>query len=374
MLALLLIVQTIALIVLIGRLLPGRHRRPPVLPIEDRGPPRVSVLLPTFNEVRRVQPCLEGLMRQGPTVREILVIDGNSSDGTAELVASAAARDGRIRMVYEPPRPNEWVGKVWALQHGLDNTAGEWLLNVDADIEPEPGLVAAAVDVAERLGLDVVSFSPRFAGQTAAEQWLQPALLVSLVYRNGVAGRDGRMAPARTMANGQCFLARRDTLAARGGYAIARTSFSDDVTLARRLAGRGVRVGFLDGSRLFQVHSYESLGEMWREWGRSIDLKDATTRAQLLGDVAVVTVTQGVPLVLLAACAFGAVHGRVGTALVIVNALLVAIRIAMLGALAQSYTLKHWTYWLSPIADPLAAARVFVSALSQKKSWRGRRF
>ena len=45
-------------------------------------------------------------------------------------------------------------------------------------------------------GRDVVSFAPRFAGMTAAEQWLQPSMLLTLVYRFGAAGRRRRAVPA----------------------------------------------------------------------------------------------------------------------------------------------------------------------------------
>jgi len=374
LLTLLLIAQSIALVVLIGRLLPGRHRRPPVLPIHDAGPPRVSVLLPTYNEVKRVEPCLEGLMLQGSTVREILVIDGNSADGTADLVRVVSARDARIRVVPEPPLPNAWIGKVWALQHGLENASGDWVLNVDADIEPRPGMVAAAVQAATELNLQAVSFSPCFAGQTAAEQWTQSALLLTLVYRGGAVGRDGIVPAHRTMANGQCFLIRRDVLVANGGYATARTSFADDVTLARHLARQGVRVGFLDGSRLFMVRSYESLGQMWREWGRSIDLKDATTPLRLAADVAFLALVQGVPLVVLALWLLSVwrAGGTTNSLLLGVNAVLLLIRVAMLGALRLSYAKRKWTFWFSPLADPVAVLRVVLSALGRPRRWRGR--
>jgi dolichol-phosphate mannosyltransferase len=372
----LVVAQTIALIVLIGRLLPGRTRRLPDLPIMDVGPPSVSVLLPTFNEVQRVQPCLEGLMKQGSSLREILVIDGNSTDGTAGLVLGASARDPRVRFVQEPPLPKGWIGKVWALQHGLENAAGEWVLNVDADIEPQPGLVAAALQAAQELNLQAVSFSPRFAGQTVAEQWLQSALLLTLVYRGGAVGREG-MAPAhRTMANGQCFLLQRQVLVASGGYASARASFADDVTLARHLARQGVRVGFLDGSRLFNVRSYESLGQMWREWGRSIDLKDATPPPRLAAEIAFLVLVQAAPICVLALLALGVweVRGTTGKLLVAVNAILLSIRVAMLGALRGSYERRWWTYWLSPLADPIAVMRVLISSLRRPRLWRGRAY
>ncbi len=376
MLTFLLLAQSIALVVLIRRLLPGRTRRPPVPPVADVGPPRVSVLLPTFNEVQRVQPCLEGLLKQASTVREILVIDGNSGDGTDKLVSGVTAKDGRVRLISEPPLPNGWIGKVWALQHGMEHASSEWVLNVDADIEPRAGMVAAAVQVAEELNLQAVSFSPCFAGQSAAEQWLQSALLLTLVYRGGAVGRDGRAPAHRVMANGQCFLIKRDVLVANGGYAAARTSFCDDVTLARHLARQGVRVGFLDGSRLFSVRSYESLGEMWREWGRSIDLKDATTPLRLAADVALLALVQGAPILVLALFGADAWELRNATSwlLVAANAVLLVMRVAMVGALAGSYEKRRWAYWLSPLADPIAVLRIALSALRRPTRWRGRRY
>jgi len=372
--ALLLIAQSIALFVLIGRLLPGRRRRPPVLPIEDDGPPRVSVILPTLNEVQRLKQCLEGLMKQRSTVREILVVDGHSTDGTVGLVNGATAHDSRVRTAQEPPLPRGWVGKVWALQHGLEQTSGEWVMNIDADIEPAPGMVAAAVRVAEELNLAVVSFSPRFADMSAAEQWVQPALLVSLLYRAGAAGANGMAPPSRTMANGQCFFARRDVLLAHGGYAPARSSFSDDVTLARYLARRGVRVGFLDGSQLFRVRSYESLGEMWREWGRSIDLKDATTQSRQTGDLLFLALAQGAPVIVVLLWALGVLklNSLTTCALVIVNVVLLLIRAAMSVAIAGSYEKRRWTFWLSPLADAIAFLRVARSSLARPRQWRGR--
>ncbi|MGQ0538711.1 MAG: glycosyltransferase [Gemmatimonadaceae bacterium] len=376
MLTLLAVAQGIALVVLAARLLPGRTRRLPLGPVPDAGPPRVTVLLPTLNEAARVRPCIEGLMAQGPTVREIVVIDSHSSDGTADLVRRLAAGDSRVRVVADPPLPGAWIGKVWALQYGLEQTSGDWVLNVDADIEPLPGMVAAAVRAAEELRLDVVSFSPCFAGQTAAEQWLQAALLVTLVYRAGAAPASGMVPAHRTMANGQCFLARRSVLEHHAGYEPASSSFSDDVTLARYLARRGVSVGFLDGSQLFSVRSYRSLGEMWREWGRSLDLKDATTQLRLTADVLFLALVQGAPIAVISLLALGALRGSgaVMWGLLAVNAVLLAVRLGMLPALAGSYDRRHWTYWLSPLADPLAVLKLIASAATRRPKWRGRAY
>lgn len=376
-------IQGAALLLLLLRLLPGRHRRPPVAPRDDLDPALagdraagdVSIVVATLQEARRIGPCLEGLRRQGPLVREILIVDSGSTDGTAELVEAAARLDPRIRLLRDDPLPAGWVGKVWALEHGLRRARGAWVLGIDADTIPDPGLSGGALSAAIASGYEAVSFSPRFRIGTAPERWLQPALLVTLVYRFGAAGADAD--PDRVMANGQCFLARRDALLAAGGYSSARASFCDDVTLARHLARSGVRVGFLDGARLYDVRSYTSARETWREWGRSLDLKDASTPLRQWIDVLFLVLTQGLPIpVLVLAGLWAALHGVAAIApalpLVAVSGILVAVRVMLQFALAGSYERRGLAFWLSPTADPLAALRIVLSTVRRPKSWRGR--
>jgi dolichol-phosphate mannosyltransferase len=376
----LLATQAVMLGIVMARLAPGRTRRPPVRPTErPTHPTTVTVVVATLNESARIQPCLDGLMAQSSPLLEVLVVDSRSTDGTRALVESAVARDPRIRLITDEPLPPGWVGKVWALEAGLQQARGEWVLGLDADTMPEPGLVGAVVAAAERDGFDVASFSPCFSGPSQAERFVQAAMLVTLVYRCGATG--ATQPPAdRVLANGQCFLARRSVLQAHGGYVPARASFSDDVTLARHLAGRGVRVGFLDGSAILRVRAYTSLAEMWREWGRSFDLKDATPRWRRWLDVALVWSTQALPLVvllLLGVLAWrqpSARESRVWTALIIVNALALAVRIALLMALRRSYARRGWAFWMSWLADIPAAVRLTISTLRSPRTWRGRTY
>jgi dolichol-phosphate mannosyltransferase len=378
LLALLLAVQLPLLLVLLVRLLPGRTRRPPVPPcLAPRTDTSVTVLVPTFNEARRIGPCLEGLMAQGAPLQEVLVVDSGSTDGTRELVEAAAARDPRIRLLTDPPLPPGWIGKVWALEAGRREASGAWLLGIDADTVPAPGLVGAVVDAAEQDGFDVASFSPQFRDMTPAERLVQPAMLVTLVYRCGAAGAT-QPPPDRVLANGQCFLARRSLLEAHGGYAPARSSWCDDVTLARHLARQGARVGFLDGSRVIQVAAYTSLGQMWREWGRSFDLADATPWWRRALDVALVWMVQALPLpILLALAPWAPVSSAVASlhgALLAVNGVALAVRLGMLAALSGSYAQRGAPYWLSWLFDGAAAWRLTLSTLRRPTAWRGRGF
>ncbi len=373
------VVQGSLFVALVWRLLPGRTRRPAVVPnAVPRTDTSVTVIVATLNEAHRITPCLNGLMAQSAPLKEILVVDSRSTDGTGDVVRQAATRDPRIRLITDDPLPAGWVGKVWALETGLRQAQGEWVLGIDADTEPQPGMLPAIVDAAEEYGYDVVSFGPRFAGQSNAERFVQPAMLLTLVYRCGAAGADDPP-PDRVMANGQCFLARRSVLEEHGGYAPARGSFCDDVSLARHVAARGARVGFLDGSRVIGVRAYASLGEMWREWGRSFDLKDATPMWRRWFDVALVWSTQALPLPMLVVLGLTGtlpVFGEMSAVNLLwaFNAGALIARLLMLVALRGSYAERGWPFWLSFLADIPAAIRLTISTARQPRAWRGRAY
>ena len=378
----LLLCQGAASLILLSRLVKGAVRRPPLTP-KTSTPDRsqsVSVVVPTLNEVDRIAPCLAGLSQQGDEVREILIVDSNSQDGTRDRVKAAAVEDSRFHLLTDDPLPSGWVGRPWALNYGFlaSSPASEWVLGIDADTQPQPGLVASLVDAAISEGYDLVSLSPQFILNDPGEWWLQPALLMTLLYRFDASGVRVQ-SPDRVMANGQCFLCRRAVLAQLDGYTSAASSFCDDVTLARNAAKQGFKVGFLDGAKVIRVRMYAGIAETWREWGRSLDLKDATTRTQLWSDLALLFLVQGLPIPLTIIWSYwGWADSFLTLQLVFsLNVFLVTIRFALLLAIYPSYyrekfSLAALSFWLSPLADPFAVLRIFLSAFQKPKQWRGR--
>jgi dolichol-phosphate mannosyltransferase len=377
-------VQLPAIAVLLSRLIQGPFRQPPLQPQTATPAMRgqVSVVVPTLSEVDRLAPCLAGLATQTEELREVTIVDSRSTDGTPALVKAAQSTEPRLRLITDDPLPPGWVGRPWALHSGWLNSdpASDWILGLDADTQPQPGLIPSLLKTAAAQGFDLITLSPRFILQYPGEIWLQPALLMTLVYRFGAAG-DLTNAPDRVMANGQCFFCKKSVLEAIGGYTIAASSFCDDVTLARAIAATGAKVGFLDGANVLKVRMYEGMAETWREWGRSLDLKDATTRSQIGADLWLLTMTQGLPIGLLVVSLNLWIGGdRSWTVMVAigVNALLVMIRFALSLAIRGSYDLAgakgKWLFWLSPLADPLAVLRIWLSANQRPKSWRGRSY
>ncbi|MGF1516328.1 MAG: 2'-O-glycosyltransferase CruG [Nodosilinea sp.] len=379
-------VQLPMVAVLLSRLVQGPLRRSPLVPelptLDQLG--TVSVVVPTLNEAERLRPCLEGLTRQSYEVREILVVDSRSTDGTQAVVKSYQSHDPRLRLLEDDPLPPGWVGRPWALDYGFRHTAAAstWVLGIDADTQPQPGLVAALAKAMDQEGYDLVSLAPRFILKQPGEFWLQPALLMTLVYRFGPAGTMSSSSQ-RVMANGQCFMVRRSLLEQLDGYRSAATSFCDDVTLARHAAAQGAKVGFWDGSRLLKVRMYEGMAETWREWGRSLDLKDAAPAAQVWWDWVFLALVQGLPwlvapMLLLLQSWRPASWSLALQLLWIVNVGLVLIRVGMQAAVASAYDLKGapgaWAFWLSPLADLAAVARIGLSSLRRPTRWRGREY
>jgi dolichol-phosphate mannosyltransferase len=138
---------------------------------------------------------------------------------------------------------------------------------------------------------------------------------------------------------------------------------TDDAAFARGLTRRGWRIAFHDGGGLIEVDMHDSAAETWREWGRSIALPGVTSAPWLACDVAVVWLTLGLPWL--------RVLTRRGSPL---DLALVVLRLAMTGALAPAYARRGAPYWLSPLADPLAAARLTWSAVRPPRRWRGRAY
>jgi dolichol-phosphate mannosyltransferase len=210
---------------------------------------------------------------------------------------------------------------------------------------------------------DLVSAGARFQCDTAAERVLHPAMLATLVYRFGPPDAEARAAPDRLLVNGQCTAARRRPLIEAGGYAAAAGHMTDDAAQARALARSCWRVVFRDGGNLLAVDMHDSAAGTWREWGRSLALADVTSRAWQAADLLVVWLALGLPPLRVLARRAGPL-----------DLLLLVLRWLVALALRPAYARAGTAYWLSPLADPLAALRLTTSALRPARSWRGRTY
>jgi glycosyltransferase involved in cell wall biosynthesis len=98
----------------------------------------LSIIIPAFNEERLIARCLQSISAsladnfQPGFTSEIIVVDNNSTDDTANLARQAGAQ-----VVFEPINQ---IGR--ARNAGAAKAAGDWLLFMDADSVLNPGLLA----------------------------------------------------------------------------------------------------------------------------------------------------------------------------------------------------------------------------------------
>jgi dolichol-phosphate mannosyltransferase len=316
--------------------------------------PAISVVIPARNEEHRLGPCLAGL-GTAPGVSEIVVVDDHSTDATAQVAAAAGAR-----VVSAAALPPGWAGKAWAVQQGLEAAVGDWVVTLDADTRPDPSLPAAAVARAVTDGVDLMTVAGSFVCPTEALAAVHPAMLTTLVMRFGPPGSGGD--PGRLLANGQCMVMPRVGFLADGGMAPVAHHMVEDVALARERAGRGRRVAFVDAAALLNVQMYDDVGDAWRGWGRSLALPGVETPVRQWVDAATVAAVQGVPMLRL-------LMGRADA----VDVVALLLRLGTLVGTAGAYRPRRWSYWWSPLADPVAVAALMKGIMQPDQPWRGRR-
>jgi len=326
--------------------------RPTLTPMQS-----ISVVIPARDEAERIGPLLDAIVG-APGVSEVIVVDDQSSDATTDLAQCAGAT-----VLSGTPLPDGWAGKAWALQQGITAASSEWVVTLDADARPDPQLPTALVARAVAGRLDLLTVGGRFECPTPGSRWLHPAMLTTLVYRFGPPGvTSGR--PDRMMANGQCMAVPRVPFLASGAMELVRGDVVEDLALARRLATDGHRVGFLDASDLLTVRMFESLGDAWSGWGRSLALPGVEPRRRQLFDLAIIVLAQVLPIPRL-------LLGRGD----VIDVVFAVARLGTLAGTRRAYERNDAAYWLSPLADPVAAVAIARGiARRGRQTWRGRSY
>jgi dolichol-phosphate mannosyltransferase len=99
--------------------------------------PEISVVVPAYNEVESLPPLfaeLRAALAASGRTWELLVVDDGSTDGTAEALAAAAARDPRVVPVVLEKN----AGQSAALAAGLSRVRGDIVVTLDADLQNDP--------------------------------------------------------------------------------------------------------------------------------------------------------------------------------------------------------------------------------------------
>lgn len=222
-----------------------------------RDAPRISACVPARDEERSIEACVRSLAAQG-AVEEVLVLDDDSSDQTAGIVARIAAENPKVRLLRGAPLPPGWRGKNWACHQLALAARNEWILFTDADTVHEPESAAAAGRHAEAEGLDLYSLLPNQVQGSLIERLALPLMTFSFVTFFPAFLLTRTRHPKIAAANGQYLLFRRRAYEAIGGHASIRDSVVDDLAIAKRIREKGLTLAVGDGQALVSCRMYHS--------------------------------------------------------------------------------------------------------------------
>jgi len=216
--------------------------------------PRVSFVIPAYNEEANIVETVEGVLAVDYPDFEVVVIDDCSSDNTLALL-QPLADDGRIRLVRK--KVNE--GKAMALNDALPLCTGELLLVMDADAIPDPGILHAMVPHFRSPRVGGVTGNPRVVNRDSFLSKLQAiefASIISLMRRaQRVWGRIMTM-------SGVVGIFRREALQDVGYYSPEMATEDIDITWRLQIRHWDVRY---ESRAVMWMRVPQSLQGLWRQ-------------------------------------------------------------------------------------------------------------
>lgn len=233
--------------------------------------PRVTAIVPARDEAEVVGQAVASLAAQDyPGPFAILVVDDQSSDGTARAARDAA--EGRVTVLIGENRPTGWTGKVWAMAQGVAAAEfaaepPEYLLFVDADIVLGARVLRDLVGLAREKDAALASLMVKLRCESLAERWLVPAFVFffQMLYPFSWVENLGRSTAA---AAGGCMLVHRQSLAESGGLAALRGALIDDCALAALIKRHG-RIWLGLTEEAVSLRAYPSFADFGRMVARS---------------------------------------------------------------------------------------------------------
>jgi chlorobactene glucosyltransferase len=224
--------------------------------------PRISVLVPARNEETTIGPCVSSLLAQDYPNFQVIVINDNSTDGTAAILSKLGNADNRLKVINGQPLPPDWLGKHWACHQLYREADGELLLFTDADTVHTPDTLrcAAAALLAEKA--DMLSILPRHILGSLAEKLIMPGFALGAFANIPLPAR---LRPGNTKlvsSSGKLMLFQRASYEAAGGFQSIRQSVLDDLQLAERISLLGMSYRVFDGTDNVTCRMYRNWTEL----------------------------------------------------------------------------------------------------------------
>ena len=194
--------------------------------------PVISVIVPVWNDEKRIGQCIEALKRQSldADLFEIVIVDNGSTDETASVVAGYAG----VTLLHEPQ-----PGSYAARNAGLAHARGEYVAFTDSDCIPERDWLKLGLNaIQDRPDIGIVAGRVAFCEPVGAYSRACLNFERHLSMRQDENARDGVAITAN-------WFSRRNVLLENGAFDATLKSGGDH-KLSRAISRRGLKVVYLE--------------------------------------------------------------------------------------------------------------------------------
>ncbi|GAB47070.1 glycosyltransferase family 2 protein [Mobilicoccus pelagius] len=223
--------------------------------------PRISVLMPVLDEEASVAGAIASALAQADqgVDLEVLVMNGPSTDATAEIVAGLAAGDPRVRLLDNPER-NIPAG----LNIGLAAARGEFVARIDGHASVSPDYLARALRHLEAdPGLAAVGGIRHGVARTPQGR----AVALALSSPFGVGNSINHFGREFRETDHASFGVYRTEVARRVNGWDETLLVNEDVDFDHRILGLGYRIAF-DPEMHIYWHVRESVPDLFHQYRR----------------------------------------------------------------------------------------------------------
>jgi len=226
---------------------------------------RVSIIIAGRNEEAVIERCLHSLESITYPNIEFIIINDRSTDSTGKILDTIAANDSRIKPIHISSLPDGWLGKVNALNVGVQRASGDWLLFSDADIHFEPDVITSAISYAKENTLDHLALLPDDRSQH--EKFLVPLFVFAfggLFIQRIKAKEIGKPGSKSYVGVGAFNLVRRSAFEKTPGFEWLKMEVIDDGGVGLMIHNAGGKSALLDSNGLLLFFLYPTLKEAIR--------------------------------------------------------------------------------------------------------------
>ena len=135
---------------------------------------KITIIIPTYNEKDSISRLIDAVEKEFESVRNhelgILIVDGNSPDGTVEIVKNKAGLFGNIEVIVEKEKRGLGMAYVAGMNYAIKNMNADAIIEFDGDFQHDPADIRRLIAEFDK-GYDYVIGSRYVPGGGVPEEW-----------------------------------------------------------------------------------------------------------------------------------------------------------------------------------------------------------